>query len=48
MILFLIGIVVLFTILNFTYYEYRVQKQTKDMEVFENWVDLKLKKRYKV
>lgn len=47
MILFLIGIVILFTILNFTYYEYRVQKETKDMEVFETWVNLKLKKRYK-
>lgn len=48
MVIFFIGLVTLITVLNFAFYEYRVQKPQKDdMQVFETWVQNKLNKKYK-
>lgn len=47
MLIFLIGIIVLVTFLNWGIYEYRVLKNTDGKDIFESWVQMKLKKRYK-
>lgn len=47
MILFLIGILILAGVFNIMFYEYRVFKKPNDFDVFENWVQFKLKQKYK-
>lgn len=46
MIIAFIGFVVLILLGNSLFYKYRVPKQTEDFEVFNNWIDKKLTKRY--
>jgi len=47
MIIFLIGIIVLIFLINSWFYKYRFPKETNDMEMFQQWIDKKLAKRYK-
>lgn len=47
MTIFFIGIIVLGTIFNCAFYEYRVQKQTQDFDMFQKWINFKLTKKYK-
>lgn len=46
MIIFFIGFITLTFLLNSWYYNYRMPKKTDDMRAFNNWIDLKLRKRY--
>lgn len=47
MIILLIGIAVLVGLANIAYYEYRAIKNTDHNDIVNEWVNMKLKRRYK-